>query len=46
MEEVCEWENCKQALARTKANKVSAGVDGMAVCELPEFLKPHWPEIR
>ena len=46
MEEVCERENCKQALARVKANKGSAGVDGMTVHELPEFLKQHWPTIR
>src|ERR1022692_541903 len=46
MEEVCERENCKQALARVKANKGSAGVDGMTVNELPEFLKQHWPALR
>src|SRR5271169_381939 len=46
MEEVCERENCKRALARIKANKGSAGVDGMTVHELPEFLKQHWPAIR
>src|SRR5436853_1171018 len=46
MEEICERENCKQALARVKANKGSAGVDGMTVLELPEFLKQHWPAIR
>src|SRR3954468_6720592 len=46
MEEVCERENCKQALARVKANKGSPGVDGMTVHELPEFLKQHWPVIR
>ena len=46
IEEVCERENCKQALARVKANKGSAGVDGMTVNELPEFLKQHWPAIR
>jgi len=46
MEEVCERENCKQALARVKANKGSAGVDGMTVHELPELLKQHWPAIR
>src|SRR5437016_6926786 len=46
MEEVCERENCKQALARVKTNKGSAGMDGMTVHELPEFLKQHWPEIR
>jgi RNA-directed DNA polymerase len=46
MEEVCERENCKQALARVKANKGSPGVDGMTVHELPEFLRQHWPTIR
>src|SRR5579863_3004981 len=46
MEEVCERENCKQALARVKANKGSAGMDGMTVQQLPEHLKQHWPEIR
>src|SRR5215467_5156824 len=46
MEEVCERENCKQALARVKSNKGSPGVDGMTVHELPEFLKQHWPTIR
>ncbi|MGH9446597.1 MAG: group II intron reverse transcriptase/maturase [Terriglobia bacterium] len=46
MEEVCEWENCKQALARVKANKGSPGVDGMTVHELPGYLKQHGPAIR
>ena len=46
MEEVCERENCKQALARVKVNKGSAGVDGMTVQQLPEHLKQRWPAIR
>ena len=46
MEEVCGRENCKQALARVKANRGSPGVDGMRVHELPEYLKQHWPTIR
>ena len=37
MEEVCERENCKQALKRVKANQGSAGVDGMTVQQLPEY---------
>lgn len=45
MEEVCERENCKQALQRVKANKGSPGVDGMTVDELPEYLKQHELEI-
>ena len=45
MEEVCELENCKQALRRVKANKGSPGVGGMTVDELPEYLKQHGLEI-
>jgi len=46
MEEVCERENCKQALRRVKANKGSPGVDGMTVQDLPAYLKQHWTTIR
>jgi RNA-directed DNA polymerase len=46
MEEVCERENCEQALKRVKANKGSPGVDGMTVQQLPGFLQQHWPAIR
>jgi RNA-directed DNA polymerase len=45
MEEVCEWENTKQAVQRVKANKGSQGVDGMTVKQLPEYLKQHGLEI-
>lgn len=46
MEEVCEEENCREALRRVKANKGSPGVDAMSVDELPGYLARHWPEIR
>src|SRR6516164_2862294 len=46
MEEVCEREDCKQALRRVKANKGSPGVDGMTVQDLPAYLKQHWTTIR
>jgi len=46
MEEVCERENCKQALKRVKANKGSPGVDGMTVQQLPGFLQQHWSALR
>jgi RNA-directed DNA polymerase len=39
MEEVCERENCKQALARVKSNKGRPGIDGMTVEQLPGHLK-------
>src|SRR5580698_5658598 len=45
LEEVCELENCKQALQRVKANKGSPGVDGMTVDELLAYLKQHELEI-
>jgi len=45
MEEVCELENCKQALQRVKANKGSPGIDGMTVDQLSEYLKQHELEI-
>jgi RNA-directed DNA polymerase len=46
MEEVCERENCKQALRRVKANKGSPGIDGMTVEQLPGHLREHWPAVR
>src|SRR5215469_15830004 len=46
MEEVCERENLKKALRRVKANKGSAGVDGMTVGGITDYLKQHWPAIR
>jgi len=46
MEEVCERGNLKAALRRVKANKGSAGVDGMTVNQLGDYLKQHWPAIR
>ena len=46
MEEVCERENLKEALRQVKANKGSAGVDGMTVGGISDYLKQHWPAIR
>src|ERR1700693_1235607 len=46
MEEVCERENLKAALRRVKSNKGSAGVDGMTVGGITDYLKQHWPAIR
>jgi RNA-directed DNA polymerase len=39
MEEVCEWENLKEAMRQVKANKGSAGIDGRTVGELPDYLE-------
>src|ERR1035438_5873115 len=46
MEVGCERENLKEALRRVKANKGSAGVDGMTVGGITDYLKQHWPAIR
>src|ERR1700689_1622143 len=46
MEEVCERENLKEALRRVKANKGSAGVDGMTVGGITDYLKQQGPAIR
>jgi RNA-directed DNA polymerase len=46
MEEVCERENLKDALRRVKANKGSAGVDGITIGGITDYLKRHWPTIR
>src|SRR5204863_3085410 len=46
MEEVCERENLKEALRQVKGNKGSAGVDGITVIQLTDYLKQHWPVIR
>jgi RNA-directed DNA polymerase len=46
MEEICERENLKRALQQVKANKGSAGVDGMTVGGITDYLKQHWPVIR
>src|SRR5436189_2290420 len=37
MEEICEWKNLKEAIRQVKANKGSAGIDGMTVEELPDY---------
>jgi len=46
MEEVCERGNLKGALRQVKGNKGSAGVDGMTVGKLTDYLRQHWPAIR
>src|SRR6478736_376021 len=46
MEDACERANLKEALRRVKANKGSAGVDGMTIGGITDYLKQHWPAIR
>src|SRR4030095_9508722 len=37
MEAIVEWENLKEAMWRVKANKGSAGIDGVTVDQLPDY---------
>ena len=46
MEEVCERENMMEAWKRVRANKGSAGVDGMTINDTWDYLREHWPAIR
>jgi group II intron reverse transcriptase/maturase len=46
MEDVCERANLKEALRQVRSNKGSAGVDGMTVDQLGDYLKQHWPATR
>jgi RNA-directed DNA polymerase len=46
LEAVLERCNLKAALKRVKGNKGSAGIDGMTVEELPDYLRENWERIR
>jgi len=46
MEEVCKSENLNEALRQVIGNRGSAGIDGMTVDRLRDYLKQHWPTIR
>ena len=46
LERILSKENLETAWKRVKANGGAAGVDGMTVQQLPEYLKQHWPVIR
>lgn len=46
MEQVCERENCLQAIKKVRANGGSPGIDGMSVHQLRHYLIEHWVEIR
>jgi group II intron reverse transcriptase/maturase len=46
LEQALTRENLQWALQRVKRNAGSAGVDGMAVAQLPGFLRTEWPRLR
>jgi len=46
MERVVEGSNMRWALKRVVQNRGSAGVDGLTVAELNDWLKAHWPRVK
>lgn len=46
MERVVESSNMQQALRRVVQNRGSAGVDGLTVAELDDWLKAHWLRVK
>ena len=45
MEQVCERNNLNQAYKRVKANKGSAGIDGLTVNDLFEWITAHKQQL-
>jgi RNA-directed DNA polymerase len=39
-------ENLRRAWKQVKANKGSAGIDGMSIDEFPEWAKAHWQQCK
>jgi group II intron reverse transcriptase/maturase len=46
LEAILARENMQRAWKRVKANKGSAGVDGLGIVETEEYLMENWPKIR
>jgi len=46
LEAVLSRENMQEAWRRVRANKGSAGVDGLDIAETKEYLVEAWPKIR
>lgn len=46
MEQIVARGNLMRALKRVRANQGSAGVDGVTVNDLPDYLREHWKGIR
>jgi RNA-directed DNA polymerase len=46
LEQMLERTNMMKALKRVEGNRGAAGVDGMNVGELRDYLREHWVEIR
>lgn len=46
MDKILSRDNMMLALKKVKANKGAAGVDGIGVDDIDDYLKEHWPSIK
>ena len=46
LERILSRTNLLLAWKRVKANKGSAGVDGITIDDFPAYLREHWPQIK
>lgn len=46
LERILSRANLLLAWKRVKANKGSAGVDGITIDDFPVYLREHWPQIK
>ena len=46
IERIPAKDNVREALYRVVANKGAAGIDGMKVEELRDYMNENWPSIR
>ena len=46
LERIVERTNMRQAYSRVVSNHGSAGIDGMSVADLKDYLKANWPHIK
>ena len=46
LEQVVERDNMVKAYRRVRQNRGAAGIDGMSVEQLHDFLQDNWPDIK
>ena len=46
LEKILGRENMRMALDKVKANKGAAGIDGIEIEDIDQYLRENWVEIR